>query len=105
MRLLFPLVRVGVTANLNPVDAFMLALQQRPESDPTSYAALLNLQDRAEDQPLDPRVEEGDHERRDGRGARLDRAASHECTCTNRRSFAARATLIRPREMRGPTPY
>jgi hypothetical protein len=42
MRLVFPLVIVGVTAHLNPIDAFTLALQQRPESDPTSYAALLN---------------------------------------------------------------
>jgi hypothetical protein len=83
----------------------MLALRQRSESDPTSYAALLNLQDRAADQPLDPGVEEGDHERRDGRVARPDRAASHECTCTDRRSFAAGPTLIRPREMRGATPY
>ncbi|MDN5917620.1 MAG: DUF475 domain-containing protein [Pseudonocardia sp.] len=42
MRLVFPLVIVGVTANLNPVEALSLALEQRPESDPTSYAALLN---------------------------------------------------------------
>jgi uncharacterized protein len=42
MRLVFPLIIVGVTANLNPVEAFTLALQQKPESDPTSYAALLN---------------------------------------------------------------
>lgn len=42
MRLVFPLVIVGVTANLNPVEAFTLALEQRPESDPTSYAHLLN---------------------------------------------------------------
>ncbi len=42
MRLVFPLVIVGVTADLNPIDAFTLALEQRPESDPTSYAALLN---------------------------------------------------------------
>ena len=42
MRLVFPLVIVGVTANLNPIEAFTLALQQKPESDPTSYAALLN---------------------------------------------------------------
>jgi uncharacterized protein len=42
MRLVFPLVIVGVTANLNPIEAFTLALEQRPESDPTSYAALLN---------------------------------------------------------------
>jgi uncharacterized protein len=42
MRLVFPLVIVGVTASLNPIEAFTLALEQRPESDPTSYAALLN---------------------------------------------------------------
>jgi uncharacterized protein len=42
MRLVFPLVIVGVTANLNPIEAFTLALEQRPESDPTSYAYLLN---------------------------------------------------------------
>ncbi len=42
MRLVFPLVIVGVTANLNPVEAMTLALEQRPESDPTSYAHLLN---------------------------------------------------------------
>ncbi|GAA4866674.1 DUF475 domain-containing protein [Pseudonocardia benzenivorans] len=42
MRLVFPLLIVGITANLNPVEAFRLALEQRPESDPTSYAHLLN---------------------------------------------------------------
>ncbi|MEJ3654786.1 DUF475 domain-containing protein [Actinomycetes bacterium KLBMP 9759] len=42
MRLVFPLLIVGVTANLNPVEAMTLALEQRPESDPTSYAHLLN---------------------------------------------------------------
>jgi hypothetical protein len=42
MRLVFPLIIVGVTAHLNPVEAFRLALEQRPASDPTSYAALLN---------------------------------------------------------------
>jgi uncharacterized protein len=42
MRLVFPLIIVGITAHLNPVEAFELALQQRPASDPTSYAALLN---------------------------------------------------------------
>jgi uncharacterized protein len=42
MRLVFPLIIVGVTAHLNPVEAFELALQQRPAGDPTSYAALLN---------------------------------------------------------------
>ncbi|MBA3905747.1 MAG: DUF475 domain-containing protein [Pseudonocardiales bacterium] len=42
MRLVFPLIIVGVTAHLNPVAAFELALEQRPAGDPTSYAALLN---------------------------------------------------------------
>jgi hypothetical protein len=42
MRLVFPLVIVAVTAGLNPVESLTLALEQRPESDPTSYAALLN---------------------------------------------------------------
>lgn len=42
MRLVFPLLIVGITAHLSPVEAIELALQQRPASDPTSYAALLN---------------------------------------------------------------
>ncbi|MBW0093311.1 DUF475 domain-containing protein [Pseudonocardia sp. KRD-184] len=42
MRLVFPLVIVAVTAGLNPVESLTLALEQRPESDPTSYAALLD---------------------------------------------------------------
>jgi hypothetical protein len=42
MRLVFPLLIVGVTANLGPVEAMSLALERRPESDPTSYAHLLN---------------------------------------------------------------
>jgi len=42
MRLVFPLVIVAVTAGLNPVESLTLALEQRPESDPTSYAHLLN---------------------------------------------------------------
>ena len=42
MRLVFPLVIVAVTAGLNPVEALTLALEKRPESDPTSYAFLLN---------------------------------------------------------------
>jgi uncharacterized protein len=42
MRLVFPLLIVGITADLNPVQAITLALEQRPESDPTSYAHLLN---------------------------------------------------------------
>ena len=42
MRLVFPLLIVAITAKLGPVEAIRLALEQRPESDPTSYAALLN---------------------------------------------------------------
>jgi uncharacterized protein len=42
MRLVFPLLIVGITADLNPIEAVTLALEQRPESDPTSYAHLLN---------------------------------------------------------------
>ena len=42
MRLVFPLLIVGNNANLNPLEAVRLALEQRPASDPTSYAALLN---------------------------------------------------------------
>ncbi|WP_139981269.1 DUF475 domain-containing protein [Nocardioides litoris] len=42
MRLLFPLVIVFVTADLTPLQAWELALERRPESDPTSYAAILN---------------------------------------------------------------
>ena len=42
MRLVFPLVIVAVTAGLNPVEALTLALEQRPASDPTSYAHLLD---------------------------------------------------------------
>jgi hypothetical protein len=42
MRLVFPLVIVAVTANLSPVEALTLALEQRPEDDPTSYAYQLN---------------------------------------------------------------
>jgi len=42
MRLVFPLLIVGITAQLSPVEAVRLALEQRPASDPTSYAALLN---------------------------------------------------------------
>ena len=42
MRLVFPLLIVGITAQLSPVEAVQLALEQRPPSDPTSYAALLN---------------------------------------------------------------
>jgi hypothetical protein len=42
MRLVFPLIIVALTAGLNPVEAFTLALEQRPPEDPTSYAYLLN---------------------------------------------------------------
>jgi hypothetical protein len=42
MRLVFPLLIVGVTADLNPIEAVTLALERRPEDDPTSYAHLLN---------------------------------------------------------------
>jgi uncharacterized protein len=42
MRLVFPLAIVGITAHLGPIEALQLALAQRPESDPTSYAHLLN---------------------------------------------------------------
>src|SRR5919197_2884098 len=42
MRLVFPLAIVGITAQLGPIEALQLALAQRPESDPTSYAHLLN---------------------------------------------------------------
>jgi uncharacterized protein len=42
MRLVFPLVIVAVTAGLNPIESLTLALEQRPETDPTSYAYLLN---------------------------------------------------------------
>ncbi len=42
MRLVFPLAIVSITAHLNPVEAFTLALERLPASDPNSYAALLN---------------------------------------------------------------
>jgi hypothetical protein len=41
MRLVFPLLIVGITANLGPIEAIQLAMEQRPVEDPTSYAALL----------------------------------------------------------------
>jgi len=41
MRLVFPLLIVGITANLGPIEAIRLAMEQRPLDDPTSYAALL----------------------------------------------------------------
>lgn len=42
MRLAFPLLIVGITAHLGPIESIQLAMEQRPESDPGSYAALLN---------------------------------------------------------------
>ncbi|MHA6625549.1 DUF475 domain-containing protein [Pseudonocardia sichuanensis] len=42
MRLVFPLLIVGVTADLGPIEAVTLAMERRPEDDPTSYAYLLN---------------------------------------------------------------
>jgi hypothetical protein len=36
MRLVFPLLIVGITAHLGPVEAVRLALEQRPASDPTA---------------------------------------------------------------------
>ena len=42
MRLLFPLLIVGVTAQLNPVEAIQLALQKGAIEDPGSYAYILN---------------------------------------------------------------
>ncbi len=41
MRLVFPLLIVGITAHLGPMEAIRLAMEQRPSEDPTSYAALL----------------------------------------------------------------
>jgi hypothetical protein len=42
MRLLFPLLIVGVTAQLNPVEAIQLALQKGSIEDPGTYAYILN---------------------------------------------------------------
>jgi uncharacterized protein len=42
MRLVFPLLIVGITADLDPIEAVTLALERRPDDDPTSYAYLLN---------------------------------------------------------------
>lgn len=42
MRLVFPLLIVGVTARLTPAEAVRLALAKRPESDHGSYAYLLS---------------------------------------------------------------
>ncbi len=41
MRLVFPLLIVGITADLGPIEALNLAMEQRPIEDPTSYAAIL----------------------------------------------------------------
>ena len=42
MRLLFPLLIVGITAQLNPVEAIQLALQKGSIEDPGTYAYILN---------------------------------------------------------------
>lgn len=42
MRLLFPLLIVGVTAHLNPVEAIQLAMQKGAIEDPGTYAYILN---------------------------------------------------------------
>jgi len=42
MRLLFPLLIVGITAHLNPVEAINLALQKGSIEDPGTYAYILN---------------------------------------------------------------
>jgi len=42
MRLLFPLLIVGITAHLNPVEAINLALQKGSIQDPGTYAYILN---------------------------------------------------------------
>jgi hypothetical protein len=41
MRLVFPLLIVGITANLSPIEAIDLAMQKRPAEDPGSYEAIL----------------------------------------------------------------
>jgi hypothetical protein len=41
MRLVFPLLVVGITANLNPAEAVRLAFEKGPLSDPNSYGSLL----------------------------------------------------------------
>ncbi len=41
MRILFPVLIVGLTAHLSPVGAWELAMEKRPIDDPTSYAAIL----------------------------------------------------------------
>ena len=42
MRLVFPLLIVGITASLSPVEAITLAMQQGDPEDPGSYAYILN---------------------------------------------------------------
>ncbi len=42
MRILFPVLIVGLTASLNPVEAWRLAMEKRPIEDPTSYAHILH---------------------------------------------------------------
>jgi hypothetical protein len=42
MRLVFPLLLVGITASLNPVDAVKLALEKGPVDEPGTYGYLLN---------------------------------------------------------------
>jgi uncharacterized protein len=42
MRLIFPLLLVGITASLNPVDVVRLALEGGPVDEPGTYAYLLN---------------------------------------------------------------
>lgn len=41
MRLVFPLLIVGITAHLNPAEALTLAFEKGPLSDPNSYGSLL----------------------------------------------------------------
>src|ERR1700712_2795579 len=41
MRLIFPLLVVGITAHLNPAEAVRLAFEKGPLSDPNSYGSLL----------------------------------------------------------------
>lgn len=41
MRLVFPLLVVGITAHLNPAEAVKLAFEKGPLTDPNSYASLL----------------------------------------------------------------
>ncbi|NNG35439.1 DUF475 domain-containing protein [Nakamurella aerolata] len=41
MRILFPVLIVGITAKLNPIEAWELAMKKLPEDDPNSYAHIL----------------------------------------------------------------